>query len=167
MAAIDPRIQKVTVHMAVGESGELLQKAANLLEELTGQKSVNKVAKKTNRDFGIRQGEPIAVMVTLRGAVAETFLTRAFEALENKISLNNFDTYGNFSFGIKEHIDLPGVRYDPSVGIFGMDVCVTIDRMGYRIARRKVLKKKIHPSHRVSKQQGIEYIKNKYGVDIA
>jgi large subunit ribosomal protein L5 len=153
--------------MAVGESGELLQKAATLLEELTGQKPVNRVAKKTNRDFGIREGEPIATMVTLRGDLAETFLTRAFEALENRISFKNFDTYGNFSFGIKEHIDLPGVRYDPTVGIFGMDVCVTIERIGYRISRRKVLKKQVHPSNRVSKEQGIEFIKNKYGVDIA
>lgn len=167
MSATDPRIQKVTVHMAVGESGELLQKAATLLEELTGQKPVNRASKRTNRDFGIREGEPIAVMVTLRGEPAEVFLKRAFEALENRISLKNFDTYGNFSFGIKEHIDLPGVRYDPAVGIFGMDVCVTIERLGYRIARRKVLKKKIHPSDRVSKQQGIEFIKNTYGVDIA
>jgi large subunit ribosomal protein L5 len=167
MAVTDPRIQKVTVHMAVGESGELLQKASKLLEELTGQKPVQRMAKKTNRDFGIRKGEPISTMVTLRGEPAEVFLRRALEALENKVSARTFDTYGNFSFGIREHIDLPGVRYDPAVGIFGMDVCVTLERIGYRISRRKLFKKAVHPSHRLTKDQGIEFIMNKFGGDIA
>jgi len=162
-----PRIQKVTVHMSIGESGELLQKAADLLEEIVGQKPVFKMAKNTNRDFGIRKGEAIAVAVTLRGQGAEDFLIRAFEALENKLPKGNFDEYGNFAFGIKEHIDLPGIRYDPKIGIFGMDVCVTMDRIGYRIARRKYNKKKIKPKYRISKEDGILFIKERYGVDIA
>ncbi len=167
MSIITPRIQKVTVHMSIGESGELLQKASTLLEELVGQKPVNRLSKSTNRDFGIRKGEPIAVMVTLRGDNAEAFLKRALEGVENKISSGNFDTYGNFAFGIREHIDLPGVKYDPKVGIFGMDVCVTTERVGYRISRRKVHKKKIKPKFRITTEEGIEFIKNKFGVDIA
>jgi len=162
-----PRIQKVTVHMGIGESGELLQKASDLLADIVGQKPVYKIAKNTNRDFGIRKGEPIAVAVTLRGEEADKFLKRAFEAVENRLPKSNFDEYGNFAFGIKEHIDLPGIRYDPKVGIFGMDVCVTLDRIGYRIARRKYDKKKIKPKYRISKEDGVQFIKERFGVDIA
>ena len=167
MSIKDPRIQKVTLHMGIGESGEILQKASELLEEIAQQKPVNRVAKRTNRDFGIRQGEPISILVTLRGEQAEAFLKRAFEALENKLPSNNFDTYGNFAFGIKEHIDLPGVKYDPKVGIYGMDVCVTIERIGYRLSRRKYKKKKIKPKYRLSKEDGIQFIREKFGVEVA
>ncbi|HHN81054.1 MAG TPA: 50S ribosomal protein L5 [Methanomicrobia archaeon] len=167
MAITQPRIHKVTVHMGIGESGDMLQKAANLLEELAGQKTVMRAAKKTNRDFGIRKGEPIAVMTTLRGEKADDFLKRAFEAVENRIPSSNFDDHGNFAFGIREHIDLPKVRYEPKIGIFGMDVCVTLERVGYRVGRRKLQKKKLTSRVRLSKQEGIDFIKEKYGVDIA
>ena len=167
MAVTDPKVQKVTVHMGIGESGELLQRASALLEEITQQKPVNRIAKKTNRDFGIRKGEPISVLVTLRGEEAEVFLRRALEAVENKVPMSNFDLYGNFAFGIKEHIDLPGIKYDPKVGIFGMDICVTLERIGYRISRRKYKQKKINPKFRISKEEGVEFIKERFGVDIA
>ncbi|MHC1605363.1 MAG: 50S ribosomal protein L5 [Candidatus Methanofastidiosia archaeon] len=167
MSIRDPKIQKITVHMGVGESGEILQNSSNLLAELIDQKPVNRLAKQTNRDFGIRKGEPIAVMATLRRQKAEEFLKRALDAVENKLSEKNFDNFGNFAFGIREHIDLPGVRYDPKVGIFGMDVSVTLERAGYRITRRKKQKKKISQKIRLSKEEGIEFIKEKFGVDIA
>jgi len=167
MAITDPKVHKVIVHMCIGESGELLQKAANLLEELTSRKPVYRLSKKTNRDFGIRMGEPISVMTTLRGEDAEAFLKRSFEALENRLPSSNFDVFGNFAFGIREHIDLPGVRYDPKVGIFGMDVCVTLEKAGYRISRRKYMKKKLGPKFRITKEEGINFIKDNYGVEIA
>jgi large subunit ribosomal protein L5 len=161
-----PAIGKVVVNMGIGESGEPLEKAETLLEELTHQQPVRTTAKKTNRDFGVRKGEPIGAKVTLRKKKALDFLERAFEAVEKTLKKRNFDTKGNFAFGISEHIDLPGVKYDPKVGIFGMDVAVTLERPGYRIKKRKEKKKTIHHREYISPEEAQEYIKNTFGVNI-
>ena len=54
------KLAKVTVHINVGKSGEELERARKVLDEITGQKSCTKQAKRTVKDFGIREGEPIA-----------------------------------------------------------------------------------------------------------
>lgn len=163
----NPRIEKVVINMGIGESGEKLEKAEKLLLQLTDQKPLRTKAKKTNRDFGIRKGEPIGVKVTLRKKKAHTFLERALDAVEKTLHQKNFDDKGNFAFGIKEHIDLPGVKYDPKVGIFGMDVAVTLERPGYRTKRRKREKRSIHHRDYISREEAISFVKETYGVRIA
>ncbi len=160
------RISKITVNMGVGEGGEKLAKAENLLEKLTEQKPLKTLARSTNPTFGIRKGVPIACKVTLRKEKAERFLKKALDSVERKLKSTNFDNRGNVSFGIKEHIDIPGVRYDPAVGIFGMDVCLTVERPGYRIKRRKVLQRKISKSHSIAKEEAINFMKEKYNVSV-
>lgn len=160
------RVAKVTVNMGVGEGGEKLAKAEALLEQLTGQRPVKTYAKATNQSFGIRKGTPIACKVTLRGERAEKFLRKALEAVDRRVSRKSFDEWGNLSFGIKEHIDIPGVRYDPKVGIFGMDVCLTVERPGYRIKRRRVARRKIPRKHRVTPEESIRYMKERYDVKV-
>lgn len=160
------RIAKVTVNMGVGEGGERLAKAEALLEQLTGQRPVKTYAKATNQTFGIRKGSPIACRVTLRGAKAEEFLKKALEAVEHRIPEKSIDGCGNLSFGIKEHIDIPGVRYDPSVGIFGMDVCITMERPGYRIKKRRIEKRKISKKHVVTPEESINFLEERYGVKV-
>ncbi|MBU7026861.1 MAG: 50S ribosomal protein L5 [Theionarchaea archaeon] len=162
-----PRIEKVVINMGIGESGEKLEKAEKLLQQLTNQKPVRTKAKRTNRDFGIRKGEPIGVKVTLRREKAHTFLERALDAVEKTLHQRNFDSKGNFAFGIGEHIDLPGVKYDPKVGIFGMDVAVTLERAGYRIKRRKKEKRPVHHRDYISKEEAISFVEETYGVRIA
>ena len=161
-----PYMSKVTVNIGVGESGERLEKAKGLLEFLTGQSPVKNNARQTNKDFGIRKSEPIAVSVTLRGERAKKFLMRAFEALEFNLKERNFDIHGNFSFGIKEHIDLPDVQYDPDVGIFGMDVCVNLQKRGSRVKERKISKSHIPRRHQLTKEEGILFAKQEFGVNI-
>jgi len=163
---LKPRIVKVTVNIGVGESGERLQKAARVLEMLTGQKPSLRRAKRTIRDFGIRKGEPIAVMVTLRREKAYEFLRKAFQAIGNKLKASQFDEHGNVAFGIKEHITIPGVRYDPEIGVFGMDVVVTIERPGYRVARRRRKRSRIPRRHRVTKEESMVLLSETFGVVI-
>jgi large subunit ribosomal protein L5 len=158
------RIDKVTVNMGVGEGGEKLAKAEALLEKLTEQKPTKTYAKSTNPTFGIRKGLPIGCKVTLRGERAEKFLERALQAIGHKIKLSSFDKYGNVSFGIREHIDLPGVKYDPAIGIYGMDVCLTIERPGFRVKKRKIRPSKVGRSHLVNREEAVEFLKNKYNV---
>ena len=161
-----PRVEKIVINMGIGESGEVLEKAEKLLKELADQSPVKTKAKRTNREFGIRKGEPIGVKVTLRKGKAQTFLGRAFEAVEKTLQERNFDNKGNFAFGIKEHIDLPGVKYNPKVGIFGMDVAVTLERCGYRIKRRKREKRPIHHRDYIPKEEAISFVKETYGVSV-
>ncbi len=159
-------IGKVVVHMGVGTSGERLANAAKVLEELTGQKPTFRKAKRTIKEFGIKRGENIACMVTLRGKKAYDFLMKALEAVNFTIKESSIDEYGNFAFGIKEHIFIPGTKYDPSIGIFGMDVIVALERPGYRVARRKRRRSKIPRRHRVTKQEAIEFITKVLGAKV-
>lgn len=161
-----PKISKVTANMGVGEGAERLAKAEALLESLTGQKPKRNFAKVTIPNFGIRKGLPIACMVTLREDKADEFLEKAFAAIDRKLKISRFDPFGNVSFGIKEHIDIPGVRYDPNVGIFGMDVCLTIERPGYSIKRRKIRNTKPSKKHLVTRDDSIEFLKSRYGISV-
>jgi large subunit ribosomal protein L5 len=161
-----PRIEKVVVNLNVGKSGEPLEKANKVLAEITGQTPVKRKAKKTIRDFGIREGESIAVVVTLRKQKAIDFLKKVLPVVENKVSKRAFDERGNFAFGLKEHIEIPGVKYDPDVGIFGMDVCVTVNRPGQRIKIRRKQNNPIGPKHLLTPEESIVFIKQTLGVEI-
>jgi len=152
-------IDKVVINIGVGESGERHQKAMKVLELLTGQKPVATYAKKTIRGFGIRKGEAIGAKVTLRGEKAYKFLMDALSVKEMKLS-RRLISDGNFSFGIEEHIDLPGVEYDPDIGIFGMDVCVSLKRRGFRVARRRRCKSKVGSKHRITKEETIKWLES-------
>jgi len=158
------QIEKVTINIGCGEAGEKLERAKMLLENLTNKKIViTKTHKRTT--FGSAKTRPIGCKITLRGKDAQEFLKKAFEAIDNKLSKNVFDVQGNFSFGIKEHIDISGVRYEPEIGIFGMDVCVTLERPGFRIKRKK-LSSKIGKQHLIKPEEAIEWVSKNYGVEI-
>jgi large subunit ribosomal protein L5 len=161
-----PRITKVTVNMGVGRSGELLERARTVLENLTDQTPINLIAKQTIRDFGIRKNEPIACKVTLRGEKARIFLEKAITAVDNQLVLGSWDKFGNFSFGIKEHIDIPGTQYDPDLGIFGMDVCVSFERPGYRISRRRRNRRSTPSRHRLTKEETQIFMEEEFGVEL-
>jgi large subunit ribosomal protein L5 len=160
-----PFIGKVVVDICTG-GGEALNRAATVLEQLTNQTPIQSRARQTIRDFGIRRREPIAVRVTLRHDRAEEFLSRALEAKENVLLVKNWDQDGNFAFGIKEHIDLPDVKYDPELGIQGMNVTVCIERPGFRIKRRHRRRKKVPYRHRITREESMVFIKRKFGVEI-
>jgi large subunit ribosomal protein L5 len=159
-------IEKVVVNISVGASGEPLDNAMTILRQVTGQQPAQRTAKQTIRQWGIRKGEPIACMVTLRGKRADAFLKKAFIAVGNRVNERSFDNNGNFAFGIKEHIDIPGTRYDPNLGITGMDVMVSLARPGYRVSRRKRARSKVGTSHRVNPSEAISYIQELYGVKV-
>ncbi|MEM0253269.1 MAG: 50S ribosomal protein L5 [Candidatus Bathyarchaeia archaeon] len=164
---LKPRIEKVVVNMCVGKSGEILEKASKVLEELTGQKPCKRKAKRTIRDFGIRRGEPIACVVTLRKERAVEFLKKALYVVGYKLPKSCFDKFGNFAFGIKEHIEIPGVKYDPEVGIFGMDVCVSLCRAGWRVKYRRRARSKIGSRHLLTRDEAVIFMKNFLGVEIS
>jgi len=151
------RVEKVIVHICVGGDWERLQKAAKLLEQLTGQKPSIRRAKKTIKAFGISRKQPIAAMVTLRKEKAYEFLRKAFDAVDYKIKASSFDRHGNFAFGIKEHLMLPGT-------IFGMDVIVALCKPGYRVKYRRFARSKPGKRGRVTREEAMEFVKREFGV---
>ena len=162
----EPRIEKVVVNIGVGEAGEKLVKAEKVLLMVTGQKAVRTISRTTNKDLGIRRGMPIGCMVTIRGKAAEKFLKTALWVKENRIASYSFDPEGNFSFGISDYTDFPGQKYNPEIGIFGMDISVVMSRAGKRVALRGRARGPIPRSHRLSRDEVMDFLRKKYGVEV-
>lgn len=160
------RIGKIVINIGVGKSGEPIERASKVLEEITAQKPTSRIAKSTIRDFGIHKGEPIAVMVTVRRERAVEVLKKLLPAKNNQIKASSFDNFGNVSFGIKEHIDIPGIKYNPEIGIFGMDVAVALERPGYRVSRRSKIPARIGKKHRITKEEAMTFLKDELHVEV-
>jgi large subunit ribosomal protein L5 len=160
------KIAKITVNIGVGEAGEKLKKAETVLYNLTGQKPVQTLSKTTNKDWGLRKRMPIGCKVTLRKTIADNFLIGALKTRDNKIADYSFDDQGNFSFGIPDHTLFEGQKYDPNIGIFGLDISITMEKMGYRIKNRRVDKRKIPQKHQITREATINFIKDRYHIEV-
>ena len=160
----EPRVEKVVVHMGVGQGGRELAQAEDILAELTEQQPVRTTAKATEPEFGIREGDPIGTKVTLRADDAEGFLATALELSDLKRS--QFDETGNFSFGVDDHTDFPNQEYDPTIGIYGLDVTVNLVRPGYRVAKRDKGSRPIPSAHRLTVDDAVTYIESTFDVEV-
>jgi len=162
----DLRVEKVVVNIGVGEAGERLAKAEKVLEMVTKQKPVETLSKTVNRDLGIREGMPLGCKVTLRGDSAVDFVKQALSIREMRVPEYSFDKEGNMSFGISDYTDFEGMKYDPEIGIFGMDISVVLRRPGNRITQRALLKRRIPKSHRVARDEAIQYMKDNFQIEV-
>jgi large subunit ribosomal protein L5 len=160
------KIDKVVVNIGVGEAGEKLQKAERVLEMVSHGKPVRTISKTTNKDLGIRKFMPIGCKVTLRSDKAIKFLEQAFWVKDNKIAFYSFDKLGNFSFGIPDYTEFQGMKYDPNIGIYGMDISVTLTRPGLRVSQRRRMRRKVPPRHRVTEEEAKDFIKRQFKVEV-
>jgi large subunit ribosomal protein L5 len=156
------KVEKVTLNIGTGKDQVLLEKAQKLLKSLTGIDSVRTVTQKRIAAWGLRPGLPIGCKLTLRKKSASDLIPRLLAAKEFKLFPNNFDENGNVSFGIKEYIDVRDAKYDPEIGIIGLQVSITLERPGFRIKRRKQLKRIIAHHHRIPKTEAVQFMKDKF-----
>jgi large subunit ribosomal protein L5 len=163
----EPRITKVTINIGVGEGGQRLQLAEQVLELMTGQKPVRTLSKSTNRDLGTRVGGPIGCKVTMRNPdTVASFLKDAFWVRQNTLPGYNFDQSGNLSFGISDYTDFPNQKYDPDIGIFGMDINIVLERPGHRVSRRRRRNTKVARNHRVIRDECKQWFVDTFGITI-
>jgi large subunit ribosomal protein L5 len=159
------KIEKITLNIGCGDDKQKIEKAKKLLEMLTGKKVVITRSKKRST-FGVTKGKPLGVMVTLRKSEALEFLKKSLAGVENKLDKSKFDSSGNFSFGVREYIDMPGVKYSHDVGMMGFEVAVTLSRAGFRIKSRRIQQKQIPSSHKINKEESSEWVKKTFGVEL-
>ena len=159
-------LSKVVLNMGVGKSGEPIEIGKKTLSQITGKKPNARNAKKSQRDWGVRKGEPIGVAITVRNNDAIELFKKLLVAKDNKINERAFDNEGNLSFGIKEHIDIPGIKYDPQIGILGLEVSVSLARSGFNIKLRSKQKAKVGKKHRITKSNAIEFLTSEFGVQV-
>jgi len=160
------RVGKVVVNIGLGKSGEAIERGKKVLEQVTGQTPAQTRAKTSVRDFGIHKGEPIGVVVTVRGEKTVPLIVKLLAAREKKLKESSFDPRGSVSFGIREHIEIPGIRYDPAIGILGMNVSILLERPGFGVARRGRRASRVGKAHLVSKEEAIQYFKDNFGVTV-
>ena len=160
------RIEKVTLNIGAGKDQTRLDNGLVLLKNIAGAKPVRTFTNKRLQEWGLRPGLPIGCKVTLRKGKVNELLARLLDAKDKKIKESQFDDNGNISLGIAEYIDIEGVEYDPKIGIMGLEVCVTLGRPGYRIKRRRVMKRKVPKNHRITKEEAIDFMKKEFNVKV-
>ena len=160
------RLEKVVLNMGLGKSGDAVEIAKKALGQISGKKVNDRPAKKAIRDWGVRKGEPIGAAVTVRGNDGIELLKRLLEAKGNRVNGRSFDKLGNLSFGILEHIDIPGIKYDPKIGILGLNVTIRLVRPGFSIATRSKHKASVGKHHRITSDEAKAYLTKEFGASV-
>jgi large subunit ribosomal protein L5 len=161
------RIEKLTLNIGAGKEQAILEKGVVLLQSITGLPPVKTITQKRIANWGLRPGLPIGCKITFRGEKAHELAKRLLHAKNNELSKTNFDDNGNVSFGIHEYIDIPDVKYDPKIGIMGLQASITLQRPGFRIKRRKIMKRKIPRHHCISQGDAITFMKDNFAIKIS
>ncbi len=161
-----PFLEKVVLNIGVGAGGEELERAVTVLETISGMQAIKTLSRLNIKEFNLRIGRPIGTKVTLRRKNAEKLLKRLLIVNNNRILRRSFDNYGNFGFGISEHISIPGVEYDADIGIWGLDVSGRIVRPGMRVKCRRARRAKISKHHYVSRGEAQHFLEKKFDAQV-
>ena len=160
------KIEKITLNFGAGTDQKKLEKGMKLLKLISGKEPIKTLSKVRVPTWGLRVGLPIGCMITLRGEEAGKLLVRILKAKDNKLNERCFDAQGNFSFGLKEYIDMQDVKYDAEIGIIGFECAVTLKRPGSRVAQRSLKKSKLPSSQRITSEDAINFVKEKFQVEV-
>ena len=128
-----PKLDKVVINVGCGEAREnpkAIDAIVGDIAQITGQKPVVCLAKKSVANFKLREGMPNGVKVTLRGERMYEFVDRLFNLALPRvrdfrgINPNSFDGRGNYSLGVREQLIFPEIEYDKVDKVRGMDICI-------------------------------------------
>ncbi len=161
------RIEKLTLNIGAGKDQAVLEKGMTVIKSITGIEPQKRITQKRIPSWGLRPGLPVGVRLTLRGKKAEEMLRRTLKAKEFKLRPTHFDNAGSVSFGVPEHIEIEGAKYDPKIGVMGLQVCVTLEKPGFHVKRRRVRASPVGKAHRISRDQSMAFMKEKFGVNVA
>lgn len=160
------RIEKVTLNVGAGKDQSKLDKGMVLIKNLTGLDPVKTVTNKRIPSWGLRPGLPIGCKLTLRKQMAFSLIPRLLHAKDNTLKPSQFDERGNISFGIPEYIDIKDAKYDPKIGVMGLEVCITLEKPGYRVKKRKLRKAKISSKHLIKREEAISFMKDQFKIQV-
>lgn len=160
------KVEKITLNVGTGSDANLLKKSIAMLKHITGLTPVKTITQARIQSWHLRPGLPIGCKLTLRGTSAEELLKKLLDAKDHILKEKQFDKNGNFSFGIHEYIDIPGIKYLPEAGVLGLEVAVTLTRPGFRIKHRLIKKSKVSKSHQITKDEAINFMKKNYDLKV-
>ncbi|MCX6707081.1 MAG: 50S ribosomal protein L5 [Candidatus Woesearchaeota archaeon] len=160
------RVEKLTLNIGAGKDQVVLNKGVKLIKSITGIDPVKTVTQKRIPSWGLRPGLPIGCKITIRGQKAVELIKRLIDAKSYELSERCFDENGSVSFGILEYIDIKGVKYDPEIGIMGLQVCITLEKPGYRVKRRRIMRTAVSKSHRIIKKEAVDFMISEFNVKI-
>ena len=160
------RIEKITLNIGAGKEQPKIEKGIALLKSITNAKPVKTFATKRIPEWGIRPGLPVGCKVTLRKENAYHLLVRLLKSKDNILKRKQFDNNGNIAFGIPEYIDIPDVKYDPKIGVMGLEICISLEKPGFRIKRRAFKKSSIGHKHKITKEDSIKFMEQKFQLKI-
>jgi large subunit ribosomal protein L5 len=152
------KIEKVV--LSVGGTGDDLEKGVKLLKMLTGRKIAKMMSNKRIPSLGVRPKLEVGAVVTIRKDL-NNFLTKMLETVDNVLKKKQLSE-NNFSFGIKEYIEIPGVEYQREIGIMGFDVTVVFKRAGRRVKLRKIKRGKVSKKQIISKEEILKFMEENF-----
>ena len=152
------KIEKVV--LSIGATGEDLEKGFKLLKIITNRKPAKMRSKKRIPSLGVRPGLEVGAVVTIRKDM-DLMLKKMLVAIDNILKKKQMSE-NNFSFGIKEYLEIPGMEYQRDIGIIGLDVTVVFKRSGRRIKLRKMKKGKVSKRQIISKEEIIKFMEDKF-----
>ena len=151
-------IEKVV--LSIGGTGDNLEKGVKLLKMLTGRKPAKMESRKRIPALGVRPRLEVGAVVTLRKNIDDTL--KKMLATKDNILRKKQISPNNFSFGVKEYIEIPGTEYQRDIGVRGLDVTVVFKRPGKRVRLRKIKEGKIPKRNEISKEEIIKFMEDKF-----
>jgi large subunit ribosomal protein L5 len=159
------RISKIVINIGTQDDDQKQLGAKRLLQTVTERTPTDALAKKRLPEFKITKGKKIGAYVTVRGAAAKPILTKLINAADHRIKMRSI-TDNSASFGVHEYIDIQGIKYDPKIGMMGMNVNITFERQGMRVGRRKIRLSRVPKRHRVvSRAEIADYLTKNFSVN--
>ena len=155
------KIEKIVLN--IGGTGDSLEKGFKLLKIVSEKTPMKTKSRKRIPTWSVRPGLEVGAVVTLRRGFEE-LLKKLLAAEENKMKKKQVSV-NNFSFGIKDYLEIPGMEYKREIGIMGLDVTIVFKRTGRRVGIRKIKRGKIPQRQTIKKEEIIKFMEEKFNTE--